>query len=591
MKNLNQLTLTYYWKKAVKYPKLLILFFVALTIAVLGQEFIAVLLYKEIFDLMVENTNNPQAVVNELIRFVILIGITHMTTTFFWWRVAGFTNDHFQPYVMRDIEDEVFSKLQNHSHHFYTNHFTGGLVSKTNRFVRSFEMIADIIQWSLARIIIMFIAAVGVIYYFLPLLAFALVTWTVVYTLFSFWYSQWALKFWRKNATDDSQVTAELADSLTNIFNVKIFAGSNQEKNRFHKTINKRRKSRTWAWMSGTFMGVWQGIMMIGFEVFLIYTMIQAWSEGAITLGTIFAIQTFVGIVFRNLWELGRLFQDYSNALADAEEMTQILNQVPTILDPKKPEICKIKHGKIEFKNVDFGYENEKNTPHIFKDFNLTIKAGEKIGLVGESGAGKSTFVNLLIRFMDTDRGEVLIDDQNIKHLTQDDVRKSMAYVPQEPILFHRTLKENIAYGRPEAAQVDIIKAAKHAHAHEFIQNFPEGYDTLVGERGVKLSGGQKQRVAIARAMLKQAPVLILDEATSSLDSKAELFIQQALATLMKGKTTLVIAHRLSTLREMDRIIVFHQGQIIEDGTHQDLIKQKGKYSELWEHQLGGFIH
>ena len=588
--NIHRLTLKYYWQKSLKYKWRLSFFFIAVTIAVIGQEFVAVLIYKQIFDVMATNTDDPKAVTQTLFNLVMLVGIVHFSTTFIWWRIAGFTNDNFQPYVMRDIEDEVFTKLQNHSYHFYANHFTGGLVSKTTRFVRSFEMIADIIQWSLFRIVLMFTAAVTIIYYYIPMLAGALVAWTLIYTLISYWYARWAIKFWKKNAKDDSQVTAELADSLTNIFNVKIFAAKKSEAFRFKNTIDKRRKSRSWAWMSGTFMGVWQGVMMISFEIFLIYSMIGAWSEGALSLGTIFAIQTFVGIVFRNLWELGRLFQDYSNALADAEEMTEILHQTPNILDAKNTKKCRIKNGEIEFKNVYFAYETEEASPQVFDNFNLHIKAGQKIGLVGESGAGKSTFVNLLIRFMDTDKGEILIDEQNISSITQDDLRKNIAYVPQDPILFHRTLKENIAYGKPNATDEEIIAAAKAAHAHDFIGTFTEGYDTLVGERGVKLSGGQKQRIAIARAMLKQAPILILDEATSSLDSKAEQHIQAALEELMKGRTTLVIAHRLSTLRQMDRIVVFERGRITEDGNHKQLTTKKGKYAELWEHQSGGFI-
>ncbi len=589
--NLHRLTLKYYWQKALKYKWLLAIFFLASTIAVLGQEFVTTLIYKQIFDLMGANLNNTAAVYPELIRLVVLIGINHMATTFIGWRVANLTNDYFQPLVMRDIEEECFDKLQNHSHKFFTNHFTGGLVSKTNRFVRSFEMIADVVQWKLYKIIIMFIAAFSLTYYFLPIIAYSFLAWTIVYIVLSHLYAKWSIKFWRHNAKADSRVTAELADSLTNIFNVKFFAAKSYETTRFGQAINDRRRKRTAAWLTGgTLMGAWQGLMMIGFEVLLVWIMIDAWAAGQITLGTIFAIQTFVWIMFSNLWELGRLFQDYSNALADAEEMMGMLNQTPDILDANKPEPCHIRKGAIEFKNVGFKYETEKKTPHVFKDFNLQIKAGQKIGLVGESGAGKSTFVNLLIRFMDLNNGEIAIDEQNIRSITQDDLRRNIAYVPQDPILFHRTLAENITYGRPKATQTEIEAAAKAAHAHEFIQTFPEGYQTLVGERGVKLSGGQKQRVAIARAMLKQAPILILDEATSSLDSKAEQHIQAALEELMKGRTTLVIAHRLSTLRQMDRIVVFESGQITEDGTHDELVAKNGKYAELWQHQSGGFI-
>ena len=270
--------------------------------------------------------------------------------------------------------------------------------------------------------------------------------------------------------------------------------------------------------------------------------------------------------------------------------MVAILQQDPSVKDPLKPQTVRIKQGEIEFKGVGFRYENASNTPWVFQNFQLKIPAGQKIGLVGESGAGKSTFVNLLIRFMDVQDGEILIDQQNIRSITQDDLRRQITYVPQEPILFHRSLRENIAYGRPEASEAEIIAAAQAAHAHEFIQSFPQQYQTLVGERGVKLSGGQKQRVAIARAMLKAAPILILDEATSSLDSKAEQHIQAALAALIQQRTTLVIAHRLSTLRQMDRIVVFVAGKIAEEGTHEELIQKNGKYAELWKHQSGGFI-
>jgi len=242
--------------------------------------------------------------------------------------------------------------------------------------------------------------------------------------------------------------------------------------------------------------------------------------------------------------------------------------------------------GKVDWQNVTFEYGENK----VFDNFNLTIKPGQRIGLVGPSGAGKTTFVSLLLRQHDITAGAIEIDGQNIAQVTQDSLRENIAVVPQEPLLFHRTIRENIAYGKPDATQAEIIKVAKQAQAHDFISALPEGYDTLVGERGVKLSGGQKQRVAIARAMLKDAPILVLDEATSALDSESEVEIQKALHILMEGKTVVAIAHRLSTLREMDRIIVLEQGVIVEDGAHTELAQAGGTYQKLWEHQAGGFL-
>jgi ABC-type multidrug transport system fused ATPase/permease subunit len=244
--------------------------------------------------------------------------------------------------------------------------------------------------------------------------------------------------------------------------------------------------------------------------------------------------------------------------------------------------------GTIDWKDVSFAFEANPNA--VFNHFNLTIPSGQRVGLVGASGAGKSTFVSLLLRQHELTGGAIEIDGQNIAVVTQDSLRSHIAVVPQEPILFHRSIRENIAYGSPDATTEDIETAAKHAYAHEFIMTLPEGYETLVGERGVKLSGGQKQRVAIARAMLKKAPILILDEATSALDSESEVEIQKALHVLMEGKTVVAVAHRLSTLREMDRILVLENGTIIEDGTHDSLKDAGGTYATLWNHQAGGFL-
>lgn len=269
--------------------------------------------------------------------------------------------------------------------------------------------------------------------------------------------------------------------------------------------------------------------------------------------------------------------------------MTQILNMEPSIKDPGKPLKAKINRGEIVFKGVNFAYP-ENNTRPLFENFNLKIKPGEKVGLVGPSGGGKTTISQLLLRFMDIQGGEISIDGQNISNLKLADLRSKVSYVAQEPILFHRSLAENIAYGYPDATKRMIEAVSNMAHASEFISSMPKKYETLVGERGVKLSGGQRQRVAIARAMLKNAPILVLDEATSALDSESEVLIQDALWKLMENRTAIVIAHRLSTIQKMDRIVVLNKGRIVEEGSHNDLIRQNGTYAMLWSHQSGGFL-
>jgi ATP-binding cassette subfamily B protein len=268
--------------------------------------------------------------------------------------------------------------------------------------------------------------------------------------------------------------------------------------------------------------------------------------------------------------------------------MVQILSIEPEVKDPSKPEKSRIKKGQLQFDDVKFQHEGSDEA--IFDGFSLEIMAGEKVGLVGHSGSGKTTFTRLLLRLSDIDDGQILIDGQNIAKVTQDDLRRSIAYVPQEPLLFHRTIAENISYGKPSASDAEIRKAARDANAAEFIDKLPNGYETLVGERGVKLSGGQRQRIAVARAMLKDAPILVLDEATSALDSESERLIQDALWRLMQGRTAIVIAHRLSTVQRLDRIVVLDDGQIVEQGTHKQLLKTDGTYARLWAHQSGGFL-
>jgi ATP-binding cassette subfamily B protein len=308
-------------------------------------------------------------------------------------------------------------------------------------------------------------------------------------------------------------------------------------------------------------------------------------------LATVFLILTYTSDILQRLWEFStQALRDYNRAIGDAQSMLEVLAIEPSIKDPEHPQKSKISKGAITFDNMSFAHTGTNEDDPLFNAMDLRIKASEKIGLIGHSGSGKTTLTRLLLRFSDVSDGAILIDGQNIASISQDDLRKSIAYVPQEPLLFHRSIRENIAYGKPDATEKEIVEAARKAHAMEFIDKLSEGMETLVGERGVKLSGGQRQRIAIARALLKDAPILVLDEATSALDSESEKLIQAALWELMKNRTAIVIAHRLSTVQKMDRILVLEDGEIVEEGTHKQLVEKQGTYAQLWAHQSGGFI-
>ena len=323
------------------------------------------------------------------------------------------------------------------------------------------------------------------------------------------------------------------------------------------------------------------------FFVALLYVLITRWQAGLVTSGDfVFIFYTSFNVMIR-IWHLSMEMPTIFKEIGVAKQALSIITPPHGVSDKPDATSLTVTKGEIVFENVRFQYRAGKD---IFKDKNITIKAGQKVGLVGFSGSGKSTFVNLLLRFYDIDGGRILIDGQNIADVTQDSLRQNIAMIPQDTSLFHRSLMDNIRYGRLDATDEEVITVSKKAYCHDFIQDMPDQYNALVGERGVKLSGGQRQRIAVARAILKDAPILILDEATSSLDSLTEEHIQASLQDLMDGRTTIVIAHRLSTLSDMDRILVFKDGEIIEDGTHDDLRANGGHYETLWTMQVGGFL-
>lgn len=515
-----------------------------------------------------------------------IIGLYLVQVAFY--RVNDYTALWRQNNNLRDLEKYIFSRLPLYSYSFFAETYGGALVSQVNRFLKAYEefdnvtifdYLANFSRIILSGIILLFIAR--------PL-GILLLVWAPIFIFVLVYSSMKKAHATRAGSAADSKVIAYFADAITNMVTIKTFARAKLEYKQFSAVSDDRYRKRLRSWWLNAHIRDARWVVAIAFFVIYIFLSIHLVLKGSITPATMISGQIYVFAIFNGLLSLHQVIQRTEQLFADAAELTDILDQAPELTDPDNPETLRIKDGRIEFRQVGFKYP--KTTRKVFDGMNLTIEPGQKVGLVGHSGSGKSTITKLLLRFVDIQEGEISIDGQNICHITQDDLRRSMAYIPQEPILFHRTLFENIAYGKEKATVHDVHRASHLAYADNFIQRLPEKYDTLVGERGVKLSGGERQRVAIARAMLTDAPILVLDEATSALDSKSEKYITRALDELMKGRTTIVIAHRLSTIQKLDRIIVLKDGEIIEDGTHDELLAKDGEYAELWNHQTGGFL-
>ena len=559
---------------------------VVFTFRIFLDQIVVPLYFKKIIDLFVNGALEPTAVSDDIFRLLFIIIGIHIFV-FIIARIIKFTIFQFEINVIRGLRDFAFQKIEQNSQTFFANTFAGSLVTKARRFGGGFEIVFEIFLYNFLKFFAILFGAFTVLLYQSPTISLVFGIWIIVHISIISLFIKKKISYDLSEAEQDSRISGRLADVFSNILAVKFFSSRRKEIDSFSKYTDEGAKRSKKAWFMGGKIDLIQHLLIICVQSITLYLMIMLWLQSKISIGTVVLVETYMVVVANNLWDFGNAFTRFMKSIADMKEMVDIFEIIPDILDPKNPEKLKIRDGHIVFKNVFFKY----NLGHkIFSDFNLDIKPGERVGIVGHSGAGKSTITKLLLRSNDITTGVIAVDGQDIRNVTQDDLRSVISYVPQEPILFHRPIKENISYGKPNATDEEIVAVAKKAHAHEFILNLKHSYDTLVGERGVKLSGGERQRVAIARAMLKDSPILVLDEATSSLDSVSESYIQSAFSELMKGKTTIVIAHRLSTVQKMDRIIVLDKGQIVEEGTHQELLKLNGFYADLWNHQTGGFL-
>jgi ATP-binding cassette subfamily B protein len=547
------------------------------------------LFYKQFFDILTSSAAlaDKSSVISSLTHIIFLVLAINITAWLIF-RSATFAISYLESRVMARLKQQAFEHMINHSYSFFSNNFTGSLVQRVNRLSRAFEKILDRIVFSIIPLGILISGTCIIVWGIQPILTFAIIIWMGVFMSFNLFFSRYKLKYDIAVAESDSKTTGLLSDNITNHNAIQLFTSAEYESDSYKKQTNEQARIFCFSWNLSSVVDAVQASSIVIVEFLLFSFAIRFWQAGTITIGTFVLIQVYFISLGGRLWDFSRIIRDFYEAFADAKEMVDIMLLPHEVKNIPNASTLKVIAGQIEFRNVTFGFNS---TREVLSKISVTIPGGQKVALIGPSGAGKSTFIRLILRLYDLAGGSILIDSEDIHTVTQESLRENISLVPQDPVLFHRSLMENIRYGRKDATDEEVIEAARLAHCDEFVQSLPLKYETYVGERGIKLSGGERQRIAIARAILKNAPILILDEATSSLDSESESLIQDALDVLMKGKTTIVIAHRLSTIRKMDRIIVMENGAIVEDDTHDELLKnESGLYGRLWKLQAGGFI-
>ena len=577
-----QLVWTYMKRHLLVLAGMLCLLIVS-TFLTLGQPFF----YRTAVDIIAANNVGSLPALIEASRMV-LLGVLFGALALTLHETSSLLLGHVEAKIMHEVHSDVFSRIQRLSTKFHVNTFAGSTARKINRGVGGVESVIDRVWFNFLPLIVFTLGLTIVLTFFAPLIGIAMLVGIILYTSASIALNMILMRYWSWTDQQDTKVTASLVDTISANTLVKTFAAEQREDDRHGDVLGEWQQRLRKSWRISSLVTWIQFMLLIAIELSVLMLAVYLWYRGSFTVGSFIVVMFYVGQLWGRLHDIGRNMRDYLRAVAHCEEMVAMAHQPVEIEDVSNAHPLKLAWASIDFTNMTFCYESASKP--VFSDFNFSINPGEKVAFVGHSGSGKSTLIKLLMRLYDLNEGAIAIDGQNISEVTQESLRLSMSLVPQDPILFHRTIAENIGYAKSDATYKEIEHAAKLARAHDFIAELPRGYDTLVGERGIKLSGGERQRVAIARAILANRRILLLDEATSSLDSLSEQHIQEALLHLMKNRTTIVIAHRLGTVRTVDRIAVLEKGRIIACAPHEELLETCVHYKEMVKLQSKGIL-
>jgi ATP-binding cassette subfamily B protein len=526
-------------------------------------------------------SNDSTSSFYNLFPWIILYGV-YWESLNILWRLYDYLYYSSVPYIKAKIIDFLFNYVQKHSHKFFMENLAGTISNKINDAARSFELCLALFIESFLRKFISVAGALIALYLVHPAFCLVFFIWLVFFVGFSFYIRPFINQYTSDYANKKTTMVGKIVDVVYNISSVRMFHNYKKERYEMSKYTDDVIASDIYMQKFMLKARYLQGLSCSLLIMTILYFLSYYRSINIITIGDFALVLSIITAITTDIWDLSQDIGDFYEDFGAIDASFSLL-QSYEVKDDENRQKLMVQKGEIKFDNVSFKYP--KNNELLFKDKSIVIKGGEKVGLVGLSGSGKSTFINLILRLYEISSGKIMIDNQDLSQVTFESLRKNISIIPQDPILFNRTIFENIQYGKNDATDEEVVNAAKLAHIHEAILKMPDGYNTMCGERGQGLSGGQRQRVAIARAYLENAPILILDEATSAQDSITENLIQESLHTLMKNKTTLIIAHRLSTIFSVDRIIVFNDGTIIEDGTHKQLIANESFYSDLWKKQ------